>query len=418
MKITKQERIDLYRDMLYVDLGPFARMTPQENLLGVVKRWLFGLGYKGKTILDFIRFGKKTVIGAENLKSKIWLLAGSKNNRDSLAFLENGLKDSLFVALNEDTRDLDNYTRISFHRALLDWYRFPWLMWKLHAIYGKMLWQRVDHLIKAIGMERVAWQVLSKYQPKALVFTNDHGPKNRALLWASKQMGIPSVFIQHASVSKYFPPLKFDLNLLEGEESLRNYQACGPIEGQVEMIGMPKFDGFFKQRNVSEKIQRIGLCANIFDQTDRLTEVLAQVSQAFPDCQLSFRLHPRDQRQFELPGTVQLSDSKKEGIFEFLQSQDLIIAGDTSTHLEAILLNVSSLYFRFNDSFYDYYGYLRNGLVEEVKTVEALIQMIAFIKEKRPSVFQKAQPYNAVVGTPNDGKSSGLAIQYIKDFLI
>lgn len=417
MKITKAERIALYLEMLHVDLGPFARMTPQENRIGVIKRWLFGMGYLVKCMLDFIRFGQKMAIGPEDPSGKIWLLAGSKNNRDSLAFLEEGLAESLFIALNEDTQQLDDYTRISFHQACLACYRLPWLIWKLQPHFGRMLWRRIDHLIKAVGMENVAWRVLNRYRPQALVFTNDHGPKNRALLWAGKKIGIPTIFIQHASVSKYFPPLKFDLNLLEGEENLHNYQACGPIEGKVELIGMPKFDEYYSLRNTSNRVKKIGICANIFDETDRLTEVIHQISHNFPDCQLSFRLHPRDHRQFELPPGTSFSDSKEEGIFDFLKRQDLIIAGDTSTHLEAILLNVYSIYYRFNGSFYDYYGYLRNEMVEEAINMEQLVEMIKSLKDNRPEVFQKAQKYNAVVGTSLDGKSADLAIELIREFL-
>lgn len=404
--------------MLHVDLGPFGKMTPQEQWPGVIKRWLFALGYLCKTLLECIWFGQKTAIGPDQLQDKIWLLAGSKNNRDSLAFLEDGLEESVFVALNEATQQLSDYTKISFHQAILGWHRIPWLIRKLVPVFGNITWRRIDHLIKAAGMESAASKVLSKYMPKALIFTNDHGPKNRALLWAAKQLDIPTIFIQHASVSRFFPPLKFDLNLLEGEESLKNYQACGPIEGRVELIGMPKFDRYFGLRNSSEQINRIGLCANIFDKTERLNQVLQLISLTFPDCQLSIRLHPRDLRQLDLPPGVDLSDSKKEGIFEFLQNQDLIIAGDTSTHLEAILLNVSSIYFRFNDSFYDYYGYLKNGMVEEAKSEDKLIEMITAIKNERPSVVQKASPYNAVLGTPDDGKSGALAIRFIKDFVV
>ena len=375
------------------------------------------MGYMGKTIIENIRFGKKAVFGPDELIGKIWLLAGSKNNRDSLAFLEDGLDGSVFVALNEGTQDLDQYTRISFHGAIRGWYWLPWLMRKLQPAFGKMIWRRWDHLIKAAGMEIPALSILTQYKPKALVFSNDHVAKTRALLWAAQQMDIPTIFIQHASVSQYFPPLNFDLNLLEGKQSLIHYQRCGAIPGRVELIGMPKFDRYFGQRNLSTKVNRIGLCANIFDQSDRLIEVLENLNQRFPDCQISFRLHPRDQRHFDLPAGVQLSDSKAEGIFDFLRRQDLIVAGDTSTHLEATLLNVSSIYHRFNDSFYDYYGYLANDMMQEAKTISELMDMIEIMKDNRPSVIHKAQHYNAVLNTLNDGKSSALAISYIREFL-
>lgn len=412
-----KEQVNLYRDMLHVSLGPLIDIIPREKWTKTLWRWLFAFGYIAKTLRDHWRFGKKVIIGKPTVQDKIWLLIGSKNNRDSLQFLEKALDDAIFLALNEASQTLGPYSRLSFHQAWRFWPRIPGLIKGLYPFFGSKIWRYWDEFVKAVGMEEVALKTLQKHRPKALVFSNDHTPKMRAFLWVGKKLGIPTIYIQHASISEYFPPLNFDLNLLEGEDCLLKYQQCGPIPGKVELIGMPKFDRFFPLRNTSDTVEKIGLCANIFDDIHRVERVAAQLLDNFPKCQITFRPHPRDERRFDLPAAMRRSRSDQEGIFEFLQHQDLIIAGDTSTHLEAILLNVSSIYYKFNDRYSDYYGYVKNGLVEKAQSVQDLIAKIKTIKANRPTVFQKARPYNAVVGTPNDGKSAELATRLIKDFL-
>jgi hypothetical protein len=58
--------------------------------------------------------------------------------------------------------------------------------------------------------------------------------------------------------------------------------------------------------------------------------------------------------------------SQQENVFEILRTHDALVAADTSTHLEATLLNVSSMYYRFSPgpTVVDYYGYAAHGLSE------------------------------------------------------
>ena len=61
---------------------------------------------------------------------------------------------------------------------------------------------------------------------------------------------------------------------------------------------------------------------------------------------------------------------------------------------------------------------VKDALGEGYDIIVELMEMIKDIKDNRPSVFQTASPYNAVLGTPNDGKSGALAIQLIREFLL
>ncbi len=84
-----------------------------------------------------------------------------------------------------------------------------------------------------------------------------------------------------------------------------------------------------------------------------------------------------------------VSNPKTENAFEFLKNQDLIIASDSSIHLEDALLNITGIYFQFGDSdfTFDYYGYVSTGLTINVNIQATLLKEIATLKNNRPQVY-------------------------------
>lgn len=403
--------IELYKDIFHVDLGPYSRLLPRRKVAKVILQTMV---LWGKTLKDQLLYGKKELIGPIPPEQSIWLLAGSKNNLDSLRFLEEALPNAYFITLNKKTQAYGDYPRISFHRQ---WQRWGWGILQFGTFwryFEQMIWWRLDEYWRGMGTDVVARRILKKYQPKAIIFANDHSGVFRAILHAAKSHTIPTAYIQHASISELFPPLIFDLSLLEGEDTQSKYQAIGGMEGDVRLIGMPKFDAYAGKKNFGKEINNIGICANILDKKELLEALMAQLMLHFPKLSISFRPHPRDDRTFELPKTVQFSNSKEEPIFDFLIRQDAILAGDTSTHLEASMLNVLGIYFSMNDNLSDYYGYVKRGLVEKAGNLEAVIDIVRKYQHDRPKVIGRAQYYNAVIGTPQEGKSRELALQYIK----
>ena len=108
---------------------------------------------------------------------------------------------------------------------------------------------------------------MKKLKPKAIIFANDHIIKHRALLLASKSLGIKNFYLQHASITKEYPPLKFDFALLEGKDALDKYMDCGEVSSEIKFVGMPKFDDFakYKKDKKRSKIRTIGIATNPFD---------------------------------------------------------------------------------------------------------------------------------------------------------
>lgn len=380
--------------------------------------------YLFKLIKDFLLFRNrffKTQQEAKIVKQKVWLLIGSKNNRDSLQFITQHLTDATFLATNAKSAQLGNYPRLLLQSRLYYLHKLPNNFIKLYKKLGSRSWGYINPLFKVNGMYEIALQALTLYRPKALIFTNDHTSMMRAFLLAAKQRKIPTIYIQHAAVSEYFPPLIFNLSLLEGQDTLDKYKKCGTITGKTALVGMPKFDNFVSLRNRNQKVSHIAVCANLLDKKELLEQLIEQLILRFPQLQISFRPHPRDTRSFSFTQTPILSDSTKEGILDFLTKQDLIIAADTSTHLEATLLNIKSIYYNLSKNQHtnleDYYGFIAHQMIEQAPDFEALTAIIEQNIIQKEDVYQKAKYYNAAIDTPYEGKSQKLAIHHIKKLL-
>tara|TARA_E500000331_G_scaffold326141_1_gene344053 strand:- start:288 stop:1073 length:786 start_codon:yes stop_codon:yes gene_type:complete len=67
---------------------------------------------------------------------------------------------------------------------------------------------------------------LDRIQPKLIILSNDHSIYARSLRITAEILEIKTLYIQHASVSKIFPPLEFDYALLDGNVAYQNYIAC------------------------------------------------------------------------------------------------------------------------------------------------------------------------------------------------
>ena len=361
-----------------------------------------------------------------HLKGKIWLYVVSQNNYDSLKFLQEKLPDTVSVA--GQSKSLGKYKadveRISLRSKILHYYK----LLPLVAVFLKYKRQSTlrfyDVLFDAVGFYEVYLHKLRKYAPQAIVFANDHNADARAMLLAARKLGIKTIYIQHASVSTMFPPLSFDLSLLEGQDSLDKYTVCGPIQGQVRLIGMPKADEFVSYRNTNKVIRTIGIGFNVIDELAEAEKLLSALVESLPKLTIIFRPHPRDTRNFasltNISQSIRISDSRTVTTFDYIKQIDVQISATSGIHLEAVLLNVWSIYYDFSLSqeLNDYYGYIKHGLVDVAGTTQELIQHIQQKINAKPDVLHRAKYYNATVDSLYDGQSSELATNYIATFLL
>jgi len=404
------------RDILQLRFTAIFAALPAAALADIspanpLKRLARVLGYAGLRLVGNIFQPIKNQV---DLHGKVWLYVVSANNYDALEFIQKARPDAVLVA--GQAKNIGRYNaavnRLSLRRKLLYYWQFPVAFFGLVKTDNGRAWRFFDFIFYAIGYYEVYRRALRYYRPRAVVFSNDHNDDTRSLLLACQAEGVPTAYVQHASVSANFPPLGFDLSLLEGQDALDKYRQCGPVHGRVELVGMPKADAYLSQKNTAPAVRRVGVACNIHDPLPAIIATLAYVVKAMPDLTFTLRPHPSDGRDFEplrkLLPALQWSSARQENVFDFLLRQDALVAADTSTHLEATLLNVASIYYRFgtNPLTNDYYGYAARGLIERADTPEALAATLHRYALRKPAdLYRRAAYYNATLGSPDEGRS-------------
>ena len=416
-------------DILYVRLTDHFANFPPGVLAGIspaspFKRLARVAGYAALRLVGNVFQPLKNL---DELAGATWLYVVSANNYEALQFIKEARPDAVLVA--GQGKNIGRYggvvNRLSLRRKILYYGQYPAALLGLRRLVGGRATRFFDLVFYAVGYYEVYRRALRHYRPRAVVFANDHNDDSRALLLACRAEGVPTAYVQHASVSTNFPPLSFDLSLLEGQDALDKYQQCGPVRGRVELVGMPKADAFLSQRNTEPAVRRVAVACNLLDELPAVADTLAYLLRELPDLTFTLRPHPGDRRDFRplrqaLP-PLRWSDPHQENVFEFLQQHDALVAADTSTHLEATLLNVASVYYRFSPTptLADYYGYAAHGLSEWAHDHAGLAAALARLARHKPAdLYRRAAYYNATLGTPNEGHSRPLALRRLAEWLV
>jgi hypothetical protein len=264
---------------------------------------------------------------------------------------------------------------------------------------------------------------LAWLRPAALIVANDHTMAPRTMTYAARQQHIPTFYIQHASVSRHFPPLAFSYALLEGLDTLHKYCEAGPSQTRVFLVGMPRADRYVQHINTSSTVASLGVCLNLLDPVAEVQAVCRYLYEVIPGLAVTLRPHPRDfrgQRAYrELAARYgwHYSDPHTESSFHLLQRVDAIIAGESNILLEAALLNVVPVMYHFTGQYMDWYGFHRHGVVTYCATREHLRATLYALMQQKPAVRANTAYYCATVGTPFDGRSSDLANTLIQHVL-
>lgn len=114
---------------------------------------------------------------------------------------------------------------------------------------------------------------LKQSQPRIIGVANDHSPVTVALLETGKALGIPRLYVQHAPVTGYFPPLSVDMAVLEDYYSAEHYFEAARKAG----VEPPEEDNIFLLPS-----RRNGEMADLADLTARPLRLCIVLS-LYPD---------------------------------------------------------------------------------------------------------------------------------------
>lgn len=417
------KRSDIYRTIFEFFLNPEVYRNRQHvvaevfgaNLLVRLKRVVESLlGNLYLSITDRPKFDPA-------LKNKKWLVVGTRNQEVSLDFLE----DHGFCMVAA------NFYRTKRPSGRISWYALPKIVYCFRyagflasvAVQDFRHFSRVfQELFHGVGVYENQLKALRKYRPEVIVISNDTVPWFRALTLAARELGIPTVYLQHAPVGKDFPPLIVDLALLEGQDALDKYTiGKRSPAGRVEVVGMARYEPFAGMVQESTSVTKVGIAVSLADDLGVVEGVVNDL-RAIPELVVTVRQHPRDKRSFSLEYSASLlrSDASHTPALAFLAEQDAIIAGETGIHLEAALLNIPSIYYHFSEKGeppVDSYGFLAQGLMPAVDAPQALVATLTKWRSKRPEVKSKAAYYVANAEEQFVGSSQEHVLKAIDAFI-
>lgn len=391
-----------YNDILYIYLvryrdGRMGEGSGLQNSYFHNVRSMFALA-----VLALFKSNEDSHVTNATLSFKIWLFTLSINNYNSLEFLKDHFKNSsmfitLLSSISRNEKLGEHIKNITDRRqAIMSILSFAYVYLKILIQSDqkhRTFYFKYPHLVFiALLSKNISSSYIRKYSPKLIVFANDINIPARTLNLEAQKYGIPTVYLQHAAINSSFPKLNFTLALLEGKYSLDSYSY--DESSLIAIIGQPKFDKYKKFRKKPKEVETIGIAFNTIDDLNKVKDLVSFC--LMQNFQVIIRPHPRELREVDFDNTCHIVFSPAdESSFEFLLKIDVLIASDSSIHLESTMLNVRSIYYNMNSGYvFDHYNFVASGMIKHAKRKEDLITLIfSFNEELHNCIYQKARYY-------------------------
>lgn len=280
--------------------------------------------------------------------------------------------------------------------ALVSLLYLPVTFYKLNRLSSKekrIACYYIYHFINTPGLVYSYFKILSKYKPECIILSNDHILYMKALELVAEDLGIPTIYVQHASVSNAFPELHFKYSFLDGKDTLDKYTYNGKKAfGNIFLLGAARYDSLSAKARKSTGFfihNCIGIGINLIDDEKVTKAFCRQLLEEFPYLKIKVRSHPAlKNNPFNLGNSdrIKYTCATDETIQDFFNDIDLLISNDSGIHFDATIAGIKTYMYNFstaNDL--DNYSYVKNGLVRKVKSWEEMKTIINhFENEKLP----------------------------------
>lgn len=367
-------------------------------------------------------------------REKIVFFAMSENNYQSVRTIFEGLEPDEAVIFGD--RKFNKDITLFIPCVLSAWLAVVFIpklvidFFRMNEREKTCLRKGMNDVILTYPFYYVSYLWFKIVKPKGIVIVNDHVYSTRVLVFWANKFNVPSFYIQHASVTEGFPALEVSYAFLEGIDAKEKYLKAGSDPEKIELIGIPKMDGFFDKINYRTSIRTLGVASNGLETLSQVHDTIVFLNKHFPDIKIIYRPHRFEyfgNRKIELEDLMEkikkltiranISNPFEENVMDYLARLDCLITGDSGIHLEAAWLNVTSLYFHTSSKLFDYYGFVKHGMIDHPKDLDELKQIIDNLKNTRKETRSRAKRYCSTIGSENDGKSTALTIKLIRDRL-
>jgi hypothetical protein len=255
-----------------------------------------------------------------------------------------------------------------------------------------------------------------------VMFANDHSAAPRSFFRGAAFLGLPTAYIQHAAVTEVFPPLAYDYAFLDGKDAVTKYGDIATAKGVVTTTrmydyGNPKLDKFFDLRVKRQRVSvvRLGIAIGLADRCELIALAIQKLSQ-YSSGIILIRSHPRLkltklQERLLLDAGAKVNIQQEGSLLDFLGSIDVMLAGQSSIHMEAVASGVVSYCVDFGSPHEDYYGFIRQGVA--ARLVETSFQDVFDRAELEQNLKLQAESLRHYLS--NDRYENGAADMIAKE---
>lgn len=280
--------------------------------------------------------------------------------------------------------------------------------------YRRLGWQYAgSEYALTPGFLHMARALLRRTRPGLVLVCNDHLMRTRAIVRAAHDLGVPTAYVQHASVTDRFPPLFTTVALLDGRDALDKYLAAGPSSSRVFLTGSPLHDTLGRAGAGMRPSDVVGVCLNAHDEPGLAAALVSRLHETPGVGAVEVRTHPRDHRPWthllaaEGRATPKVVSAVEEPIEHFFARVGKVVAGDSNVHLEAAIFGRPSVRLDPGGGGADAYGFVRSGLVRSATDPASVATELAVAQVAPVEVIRR---FSANAGGPWAGRSGELVV--------
>lgn len=368
--------------------------------------------------------------------TKFFVFAGSINQKNSLDTTIESLRDrgeSVFaVAPNKFVKEKEGPRRyVPLTYSLLDACkamillvcRGPSLFRELKGAHPVAISWYFANFCSAYSYLCYFQRTLTQLNAEFVITANDHNVSNRCMLAVAHNLGIKTVYLQHASVSNLFPALRVNYAFLDGQSALNTYRQCEPNKPDTAWnVPIPEviLSGQKKHLKRSDNPNKtlVGVALNALDNVKIGIEFINGL--ADNGLHVRLRWHPsqteRDtakfREAFSASKHVSLSDPRQEPISDFMDRIGWLIAGNSSIHLEAAVAGVMPIYYELTPAAQpDYYGYLKHGLCQPAASVMEVLELVRNTRDNHSPKTEAVRYYSSTYLTEWESREGVLVAE-------
>lgn len=289
--------------------------------------------------------------------------------------------DLALTALNDQLAPLNGPLFMVNRARLTIWYRILLLCRCGHLFNAGRLLARHGHhdpQVRAIQVFGIACGLLfqadlQRSQARLIVVANDHSPPTLALLRVGVSLGIPRIYIQHAPVTRYFPPLDVELAVLRDTRTVSAYRAAAERVGQpwrpenCHILGIPASPA--ARIPLFDHGLSICLVLSMYPDLPQLAAFIRDLRHSEAARTISVRPHPRyphslSQLATQLKVTILDADDDLDAL---LRDTDIFIVSNSGFALDLLRRGAPTVFVDALDHQHrDYFGLVEAGLLPEL----------------------------------------------------